>query len=461
MSQSFFRRLPTVQELLDSPPLRRLVQTAHRTSVATGVQHFLDAMRDELRTATADIPAPADLAERIASWIAAQKAAPPGPAINAAGVLFSTELQGPLLAEEAQQALHRAARDRSLGADESANRDRYVENQLAQLAGAEAAAVFHAGPGALLTTLATLAPSLDVVVARGQVADIQGLALPELIAAARARLREVGVANRVTVDDYAPFLAEQAGVLLQLAPRNYAVVGDKVEPSLEELAGLSRTHRVPLVAHLGAGGVVDLPQSASPWPSASSALQAGVDLCVLDGDGLLGGPACGVVVGRREWVDRICEHPLRTALRADRLAIAALAATLDLYLAQPVAWSSLPLAALLAAPVENLQNRAERMAPQWAALPGVEASAATACRTTLGAATGAAHDLPSWGVELRVHGNTGVELAARLRRQTPAVVARVLERGVLLDLRGVLPRQDVELIGAVEAAVRAAAKAAD
>lgn len=457
MSNPLFRNLPSVNELLESPPLRSLVSRVNRNVVVTGVARFLDTMREDLRAATSDIPAPADLAERIASWIVSAETTAPRPAINATGVILHAELGGAPLADEAIRAVTEVTRGYAfaLDAERTGRRgthDLAVESLLCEISGAEAAAVFHQGPGALLTTLASLGAGRDVVVSRGDVLEIDGVRLPDLAASSRTRLREVGTTNRTELADFAAYASPETGLFLTIAPTNFAIQGDHGQPDWEELVALGRAHAIPVVADLGLGGILSVESPAvASIAGAASALRKGVDVCLIRGNKLFGGPACGLVLGRRKWIEQLVGHPLRGALRIDPLSLAALDATLRLYASAGSGPAALPVHTLLNASVDNLRNRAERLGPQFAAIPGLANAEPLAGFTPL-ASGGGCHELPTWHIALSTRSGDVAELAAALRRGSPAVIGRPEGERLKLDLRSVLPRQDLDLVAAVQAA---------
>lgn len=451
MSNPLFRGLPSVSELLESPPLRNLVNRVNPNVVVSGVSRFLDRMKDDVRAVAAEIPNPTELAESIASWIETTQSQGPRAAINATGHLLHDELGGALLADAALTALVDAARTQRLPGGDPKH-DGGVESLLCEVTGAEAAAVFHEGPAALLVSLSALAVGRDVVVSRGQIVDIDGLALPDLIALARARLREVGAVNVTRIDDFAPYAGSDVGVWLVVTPRDFSLSGRHAQPSLAELAKLGKSHGIPIVADLGVCGLIPSQVAAlRDLPNVQEALRAGVDLCLVRGQGLVGGPACSIVLGRTEWVEAVRDQPLRMAVRANSLTLAALEATLRLYVG-PGGGTAAPLAALAETSVDNLRNRAERLAPQLAAIPAIAQAAPVAGEVLVSSCGWGGRRLASWGIGLCPQSGDAASLAQRLRAATPSILARIESDQVVLDLRSVPPSQDVELVRAVEQA---------
>lgn len=466
MNNPLFRSIPSVNELLETQPLRNLVDRANRTVVVRGVRTFLDKLREDVKQAAQQwpVPSPADLAEKIADWIHHHERPTLRPVINATGVLLHTGLGRAPLAREAIEAVEQIAEgycslEIDLETGERSQRVRAVERQLERLTGAEAAVVVNNNAAATLLALTALAAGREVVISRGHLIEIGGaFRLPEVMTASGAKLREVGTTNRTRIDDFARAIEPQTGALLKVHPSNYVISGFTCEPTIQELVALGRERGVPVIDDIGSGALIDFRQfGLQGEPVARDSVAAGADVVLFSGDKLLGGPQCGVIVGRREPLERIARHPLMRALRVDKLTLAALAATLSLYDDETRAMQAVPLLALLGAPLENLKNRAERLAPQLAALPAVGSAEPVAGETFLGGGAVPTQAVPTWSVALTPASGGVDALAAALRTGTPAVFGRIHDGRLLFDLRSVAPSQDLELVKAVEQLGAAAA----
>jgi L-seryl-tRNA(Ser) seleniumtransferase len=220
--------------------------------------------------------------------------------------------------------------------------------------------------------------------------------------------------------------------------------------SLEELVELGGRHGLPVIDDIGSGALVDFEKFGLPGePMPAASIRAGADLVLFSGDKLLGGPQCGILVGRRKIIEQLLRDPLTRALRVDKMTLAALVATLRLYRDPQVAEERIPLLRLLSASPDNLKNRAERLAPQLRALPAIEKAEAVAGTTFLGGGSVPTQELPTWCVALEPRGGKVDAFARRLRTGTPAVFGRIHQERLLLDLRAVYPAQDTQLIDAV------------
>ncbi|MCL6504195.1 MAG: L-seryl-tRNA(Sec) selenium transferase [Pirellulales bacterium] len=452
------RNLPSVNELLESPVLKALVNRVSHNVVVNRARSLLDDLRHEIQArAEIRVPSVAELAERIASRVLAADEPALRPVINATGILLHTGLGRAPLAEAAVSALAEAAANYAsveldLPSGERSQRVAAVRSLWQELTGAEAVAVVNNCAGATLITLAALAQGREVIVSRGQLIEIGGsFRLPEVMAASGAVLREVGTTNKTRLADYEQAICDRTAALLLVHPSNYVVAGFTESVELRPLVELGRKHRLPVIHDVGSGALIDLAQfglHGEPLPAQS--LRHGADLVLFSGDKLLGGPQCGVILGRAALVGQIAKHPLARALRVDKLTLAALAATLRLYRDPAVACRSIPLLQLLSTPLQNLQLRAERLAAQIAAMPTVASAQAVQDTAYLGGGSVPTQQLATWCVAIEPQDGGVDRLAARLRTGTPAIVGRIRDGRLLLDLRSVFPRQDQELVNALE-----------
>lgn len=456
--QNPLRNIPSVNELLESPQLTSLVDRVSHNVVVTGVRSFLDNLREEVQTTTADlnIPTPSELAQRIADWIETADQPSLRPVINATGILLHTGLGRAPLAKEAVQALTEAAGYASVEVDlasgERSQRVVAVEKLLKELTGAEAAAVVNNNAAATVLTLATLARDREVIVSRGELIEIGGsFRLPDVMSTSGARLREVGTTNKTRVGDYRDAICDETAAMMRVHTSNFRVVGFTEAPSLEELVALGRRRNLPVIDDIGSGALIDFSKyGIEGEPIASDSVKAGADVVLFSGDKLLGGPQCGIIVGRKSLIKKIAKHPLMRALRLDKLTLAALAATLRLYRDTAAAEEALPLLARLSAPLDNLKNRAERLAPQLAAASAIAAAEVVQDRTHLGGGSVPTQDIPTWCIALTPEKQSVDELSTALRTGAPAVFGRVQQDRLVLDLRSVMPDQDALVVEAVQ-----------
>ena len=393
-----------------------------------------------------------DLAARLAAW-ADPRGAGLVPVINATGVLLHTNLGRAAWPRAAIEAAALAARSTSLleldrETGRRGTRFRAAEAHLIALTGGEDALVTNNNAAALALAVG-LAGRGGVAVSRGELVEIGGgVRIPEIIRRAGARLVEVGTTNRTRAADFAGPLAEgRAVVVLRVHPSNFRQEGFTEAPDPAELAAVAYAHGAIVIDDLGSGALLDTAAyGLAHEPTPRERLAAGADLVTFSGDKLLGGPQAGPIVGRRDLVARLRKDPFARALRPDKVTLAALAATLGLYRAG-LAASEIPVWRAISATPDSLRARAAAVRAAVAD-PRV---ALRETRATVGGGTLPGETLPS--VALAVAGRGAASLLDRLRRGDPAVVGRIEDGAVLLDLRSVDADQDGDLARALEAAL--------
>ena len=460
MSPNPLRNIPSVNELLENPTLKSLVDRVSHNAVVASVRGVLEEIRGEFQDAAAErtLPSVAELAERVAGRVLQGEEPSLRPVINATGVLLHTGLGRAPLAEEAIEELAAVARDYAsveldLKSGKRSRRIVAVEGLLEEITGAEAAMVVNNNAGATMLTLSAVAATREVIVSRGELIEIGGsYRLPEVMAASGAILREVGSTNKTHLDDYARAIGESTAALMLVHPSNYVVVGFSASVDLEELVELGHRHKLPVIHDVGSGALIDFGQFGfSDEPVASQSIKTGADLVLFSGDKLLGGPQCGIIAGRRDLIEKLDKHPMARALRVDKLTLAALWATLHLYRKPEIARRNVPLLSLLGTSIENLRNRAERLAPQMAAVEAIESAEVIDSTTYLGGGSIPTQQLPTCCIALKPASASVDRLATTLRTGKPSIVGRIQDERLLLDLRTVMPRQDQALVEAVTA----------
>jgi L-seryl-tRNA(Ser) seleniumtransferase len=433
------RDLPSVDELAGDG---RLAGAAPRPLLVSAARSALARAREELQTGAE----PGDLVERVESELAAARGARLRRAINATGVIIHTNLGRAPLAPEALERVNAVARGYSnleydLGEGGRGSRQDHTAPILRRLTGAEAALVVNNNAAAVLLALAALAEGREVLVSRGELIEIgDGFRIPDVLARSGARLREVGTTNRTRAGDYDRAIGPETALLLRVHQSNFRVVGFTEQPRLADLVRVARAHGLPLVDDLGSGALfASSSLLLGDEPTARESLEAGADLVCFSGDKLLGGPQAGIIVGRAELVERLRRHPLQRALRADKLTLAALEATLALYLDPELAAREVPVLRMLAEPVETVRARAQRLAD----LVGGDVE------PTVGRVGGGAlplTELPSFACAVEE------ELASRLRETEPPVIGVVRDGRCLLDCRTLRNEELADVAAAVEAA---------
>jgi len=454
---ALLRQLPSVEEILREPATRTLLQRLPRWAVLDGVREALERAR---RRILAGGEAPDDLVAVAAAL--AEAAARPSlrRVINATGVILHTNIGRACLPDAALQAALEAGRAYStlefdLEAGARGSRQVHVEGLLTRLTGAEAALAVNNNAAAVLLAINTLAEGREVLVSRGELVEIGGsFRIPDVMRKAGGLLREVGTTNRTHLRDYEAALSERTALLLKVHPSNFAIVGFTAAVPLPELVALGKRHHVPVMVDLGSGALADLtPYGVTGEETVPDVLRQGPDLVTCSGDKLLGGPQAGLVVGRRGVVEKLRKNPLARAVRIDKLSLAALAATLRLYLEGPAAVEAIPTLRSIALPAATIRARAEAAAEAARAAGGDLSAEVIAGTSEVGGGASPTEALPTFLLALRSRSRTADALEAALRRHDPPVLARIKDGNVLLDLRTVAPEE----LPALTAALRALA----
>jgi L-seryl-tRNA(Ser) seleniumtransferase len=461
-SPSPCRQLPAVNELADSPALAGWISRLSRPVVVEAAREVLGEARRALAAPPdggGPVPSPANLIAWVAERLEKQERPRLRPVINATGIVLHTGLGRAPLAAAAVSALAAVARQYAavevdLDTGERGKRTTIVRELLCRLTGAESATVVNNNAAATLITLAALGHGRSIIVSRGELIEIGGsFRLPEIMEASGARLRDVGTTNKTRIADYERAIDETTAGLMKVHTSNYRITGFTEAASIEELVALGKRRGLPIIHDIGSGAMIDYARFGfTEEPVAAASVRLGADLTLFSGDKLLGGPQAGIILGRREWIERIERHPLMRAFRVDKMTLAALDATLRLYRDPELACREVPILALIATPVRELKNRAEKLATRLRAVRGIAQAAVANDTAFLGGGSIPDQGFATVVVRVRPQAISESELAARLRLGEPAVVPRVHEGAVVFDLRTVFAAQDEALISAVAAA---------
>ena len=444
------RDLPSVDRLLRESAAQALLAEHGHTLVAGEARALLDALRAEViggNVLLDDVVLPvlsAKLQERVQECLQPRMRA----VLNLTGTVIHTNLGRSLLAEPAlQHMLTMMAGPNNLEYDletgARGDRDSIIEEMLCTLTGAEAATVVNNNAAAVLLTLAALVRGREVIVSRGELVEIGGaFRMPDVMESAGARLVEVGTTNRTHAQDYERAINANTALLMKVHTSNYAVQGFTKAVSEAELADIARARGVPLATDLGSGSLVDLASYGLPRePLPQEMIAAGCDVVTFSGDKLLGGPQAGLIVGSKEMVGRIRKFPMKRALRMSKLPLAALEATLMLYLRPERLTQDLPTLRLLTRPEAQIRAQAQQLldAVAQAVAPRFVVSV-VALQGQIGSGSLPVDRLPSDGlaiapVQKKGAGRALDELATALRRLPLPVIGRIAEDRLLLDLR--------------------------
>jgi L-seryl-tRNA(Ser) seleniumtransferase len=452
--QDELRKLPAVDDLLRSGRAVTWIQRFGRELVVEALRLGLTQVRNEMRSTQSAYPGEELVWARAEAYLTALAQPSLRPVINASGVIIHTNLGRAPLSDAVLAAMRAAGEGYSnleFDLEEGQRGSRYIhaEMLLCYLTGAEAALLVNNNAGAVLLTLSALAQGREVIISRGQLVEIGGgFRIPDVMAQSGARLVEVGTTNRTHIGDYAAAIGEETAALMRVHTSNFRLIGFTATPELSELVALARDLWV--LDDLGSGTLLDTqPYGLAHEPMVQESVAAGADVVTFSGDKLLGGPQAGIIVGKAEPLARLRRHPLTRALRVDKTTIAGIQANL-LHYAKGEALSVVPVWRMIAMPLEEVASRARAFVDRLGAaargcelLPG---------RSMIGGGSLPGESLPTTLIALPAQSESAANptsLAQALRRGRPAVVARIQDERVVLDLRTVLPGQEDALAAQV------------
>jgi len=454
--QALLRRIPSIDRLLGSPPLQALTETCPHLLLREAAQAAVAEMRQSLLDAQEAQPGCSieDIAVRAAELATLAMRPSLRRVINVTGTLLHTNLGRAPLCAAALQAIDQVSRGYSnleydLEAGHRGKRFTHVEKLLCRLTGAEAAHVVNNNAGAVLLALAALAGGKKALVSRGELIEIGGsFRIPDIMAAGGTRMVEVGTTNKTHLEDYRRAIDDETGLILKVHTSNYRILGFTEAVTGAELAELAHTHQLPVLEDLGSGLLLDLTAYGLPRePTVRETLAHGIDLVTFSGDKLLGGPQAGLIVGRREIVESLRKHPMARALRIDKMTLAALEATLQLYLDPEQAFRELPTLRMLSTSAETLRTRCEQLLPRCEQAAG-ELAEFEIIKTTATVGGGALPltEMPGWAIACQPLRQSLNQVAKNLRRAETPVIGRVQDDRLLIDPRTLAKDEEEQLL---------------
>ncbi|WP_312951450.1 L-seryl-tRNA(Sec) selenium transferase [Superficieibacter sp.] len=441
-----YSQLPATDRLLRDPAFTPLLERWGHTRLVETLRQLQDEARVGIRQHQA-LPAwCADWSQAVTQRLAQQEHSALRPVINLTGTVLHTNLGRALQAQAAIEAVAQAMRspvtlEYDLDGAGRGHRDRAIADLLCRITGAEDACIVNNNAAAVLLMLAATATGKEVVVSRGELVEIGGaFRIPDVMRQAGCTLHEVGTTNRTHAKDYRQAVTENTGLLMKVHTSNYSIEGFTKAVDEAELAQIGDELAIPVVADLGSGSLVDLSQYGLPKePMPQQLIAAGVSLVSFSGDKLLGGPQAGIIVGKKALIAQLQSHPLKRALRADKMTLAALEATLRLYLHPEALADNLPTLRLLNRKADAIREQAGRLCAQIAPRFADEfAVQVMPCTSQIGSGSLPVERLPSAALTFTPHDGRGSRteaLAARWRALPVPIIGRIYEGRLWLDLR--------------------------
>jgi len=455
--QSLLRQLPGVDRIMEAGSQGRHFEGIPKSVLVPAIRAAIDNLRSEVLNSREPIDdnrlASDSIVRAVVEKARRTMALNLKRTVNATGIVVHTNLGRSLLAPRVMDHLTTiSSRYSNLEFDLEKGRrgSRYsaVEGLLCELSGAPAAMVVNNNAAAVLLCLDTLAKGREVIVSRGELVEIGGaFRIPDVMAKSGAILKEVGATNRTHPRDYENAIGEQTGLLLKAHTSNYSIVGFTSAVSLADLVTIGRRRNLPVMEDLGSGTLVDFSKyGLIKEPTVQESLATGVDVLTFSGDKLLGGPQAGIILGRRDHLDRIKTNPLTRALRIDKMTLAALEATLQLYRDERRAVRQIPTLAMLTMSPQVIEARAVALQSR---LESISAGRITVELVDAVSRAGGGSlpllSLPSRGVGVRVDGLSANVIERRLRTGSPPVIGRIENDQFIMDPR-TLQEEELEII---------------
>ena len=446
-----FNTIPSTEAILQHESVRYLIEHFGRNLVLHGIHFALDKIRSEVKEGHS-VPGleiiSARVEQQIHDWLQPSLL----PVINATGIILHTNLGRAPLSRETLAAMQAAAGvysnlEYDLKSGKRGSRSIHAEAILQQLTGAESALVVNNNAAAVLLTLSALAHSKPVVIANSQLVEIGGgFRVPDVMRQSGAKLIPIGTTNRIHISDYEQALLEHPALILTAHHSNFKIVGFTAEPELKQIVSIAHQAGIPLVHDLGSGAMLDTSDfGLGHEPTVQEAMTAGADVICFSGDKLMGGPQAGIILGRADLLAKIKRHPLARAVRADKLCLAGVSATLVHYL-KGEALVKIPIWQMISMDIEFIRQRAE----QWRDAVGV--GEIIPGQSMVGGGSLPEESQPTWLLSLKV--SKANQFLSKLRAMPQPLIARIQDEHVVLDPRTVFPEQDQVVISSLNIALR-------
>jgi L-seryl-tRNA(Ser) seleniumtransferase len=460
-NQELLSSLPSVDELLKGAGVVSLLSGHPRAVVVQAIREVLSEAREKIIDArTPDTSAEA-LSAAISRRIQKLSAFSLLSVINATGIVLHTNLGRAVLSEKALNNVIAVSKGYStleydLEAGKRGKRHTHTKRVLKQLTGAEDALIVNNNAAAVFLSLNTIARDREVIVSRGELVEIGGsFRVPDVMTASGAILREVGTTNKTHPYDYSRAINEKTGLILKVHQSNYKVVGFTQDVPIEELAELGNKHGIPVMYDMGSGCLIDLkPYGIHTEPSVQEIMRSGADLVTFSGDKLLGGPQGGIIVGKKELIEKIQKNPLARAVRVDKMTIAAFEATLLEYMDPEYALQNIPVLRMLFQAPKTIKTRAQNITAQLRRQVTHAEIRLIQDSSKAGGGSLPEAEFETYAVALKPERISVNDLEARLRESSPPVIARIKDNALVLDARTIQNQDIRELVRIVSSALK-------
>ncbi|AZR73213.1 L-seryl-tRNA(Sec) selenium transferase [Anoxybacter fermentans] len=460
MKQEYLRKIPAVNRLLQTTEIQNILTEYPHDLVVDLINQVLDKKRRDILEETTD-PEKLDLsieglAREAKEAILAYMAPRLKKVINATGTVLHTNLGRAVLSEKAADALAQIARTYSnleydLKEGKRGSRYTLVTDLLCRLTGAEDALVVNNNAAAVLLVLSTLAKGKEVIISRGELVEIGGsFRMHEVMKISGCTLVEVGSTNKTHLYDYENAITSETGLLVKVHTSNYQIVGFSKSVENKELVELAHKYQIPVFEDLGSGVLINLEKyGIAHEPTVQEAVSHGVDLVSFSGDKLLGGPQAGIIVGKKEYIQRLKRNHLLRALRVDKFTLAALEVTLKHYLREEEAMNEIPTLRMLKLTADVIKKRVEKFAQRLKETLNEVEIRVVEGRSMVGGGSLPLEEIPTWLVGVKFNRISTTDAEIQLRQGEVPVICRIQDDELLFDLRTVFPDQEDEILEAL------------
>jgi len=458
LKRNVLRSIPSVDTILERKEIKALLEKYSRGIVLKAIQKKLDKIRQQIvlghsfttdtKVVQVDVTA-MEIEDEIHSFSSPHLKK----VINATGVILHTNLGRSLLPDEALKNVREIAASYSnleYEIDDGKRGSRYahIEQLLCDLSGAESALVVNNNAGAVLLVLNTLASGKEAIVSRGELIEIGGsFRIPDIMKRSGATMVEVGTTNKTHLVDYEEAIGERTGIVLKVHTSNYRIIGFTSEVDLRSLIALGKKHHLPVINDLGSGSFIDFsPYGLDHEPTVQEVVKTGAQVVTFSGDKLLGGPQAGIIVGKKKILSKLIKNPLNRALRVDKLTLAALEATLRMYLDRETVLQKIPTLRMITLPLNAIERRAhefkkklKRQLPSYIEVQVVDDT------SQVGGGALPLQELPTKVVVIRSKRIAVKTIEERLRKNTPPIITRIHKHQIHIDLRTVAENEEEDI----------------
>ncbi len=366
---ALLRKIPKIDEILKQPTMVEAAENCNHSILMESIRETLDGLRQQILGGNDSVSLEMeDICSAVLELVTEKNTMSLRPVINATGIILHTNLGRALLSDRAVEAIKEVAQDYNtleynLKKGSRGSRYDHIEELIAKITGAEDAIAVNNNAAAVMLVLSTMVKGKEAITSRGELVEIGGaFRVPDIMAQSGGTLVEVGTTNKTHYSDYVNAISENTGALLKVHTSNFKIMGFFEEVTLEEMVEIGHSRNIPVIYDMGSGSMIRLEDyGIHDEPNVPDILKTGVDIVSFSGDKLLGGPQAGIIVGKREWIEKMKKNPLTRAFRIDKLTLAALEATLRDYLDPDVALKSIPTLRMMTATMEDLQPKGQKL----------------------------------------------------------------------------------------------------